>query len=92
MQFADDKSKADVMKQLLSRGYVSDPIKTWRKSLELSSGDDNEGEETRDPEEESDYNYLTSMQLWNLTKEKMEELLQNRDKKVNSCLKLFLHN
>lgn len=86
MFFADDKSNNDVIKQLLSRGYDSDPVKTWKKSL-TSSDDDNESEKTRDPEEGPDYNYLVSMQLWSLTKEKIEELLQNRDKKVNSCLK-----
>ena len=78
-----------MIKELLSRGYDSDPVKTWKRSLVSSSDDDNEGEESRDSEDGPDYNYLLSMQLWNLTKEKKEELLKNRDKKVNSCLKLF---
>ena len=73
----------------MSKGYDSDPVKTWKKSL-VSSDDDNEGEESRDSEDGPDYNYLLSMQLWNLTKEKKEELLKNRDRKVKSYVKVFL--
>ena len=74
-----------MIKELISRGYDSDAVKTWKKSL-VSSDDDNEGQESEDG---PDYNYLLSMPLWNLTKEK-KELLKNRDREVKSCLKLFL--
>ena len=77
-----------MIKELISRGYDSDPVKTWKKSL-VKSSDDDEEQDSRDSEDGPDYNYLLSMQLWNLTKEKKEELLKNRDKIVNCCLKLL---
>ena len=42
--------------------------------MEEQSGTEDKGQ--------PDYNYLLSMQLWSLTREKKEELLKNRDKKV----------
>ena len=78
-----------MIKELISRGYDSDPVKTWKKSLVESSHDDDEEEDSRDSEDGPDYNYLLSMQLWNLRNEKKEELLKNRDKIVNYCLKLL---
>lgn len=52
-----------------------------------------EGEETQDEQEEEtaessdgpDYNYLLSMPMWFLTKEKKDELCKQRDAKVRCC-------
>ena len=74
-----------MIEQLKARGYRSDPVKVWKAEMS------DEGEEGEEEEAESrdkgqpDYNYLLSMQLWSLTREKKEELLKNRDKKV-SCV------
>ena len=47
--------------------------------------EDKTEEDEQDKEDEgTDYNYLLSMSLWSLTREKKEELLKNRDDKV--CL------
>ena len=71
--------------QLKSRGFASDPVKAWKQSIssdrngEESEGEEGEGEESGGP----DYNYLLTMQLWSLTRERKEDLLKNRDKKVD---------
>lgn len=70
-----------MINELVKQGYDSDPVKAWKKS----HSDEDEDENT--PESGPDYNYLLSMQLWSLTKEKKDELLKNRDKKVS----LYLH-
>lgn len=73
-----------MIEQLKSRGYRSDPVKAWKAE---TSDDHEEGEaeeeETQD-KGQPDYNYLLSMQLWSLTRERKEELLKNRDKKVST--------
>lgn len=92
MFIAENKRKAEMIEQLKSRGYRSDPVKAWK----AESSDDHEEEGGAEGEEESetggkgqpDYNYLLSMQLWSLTREKKEELLKNRDKKVSTMLLL----
>lgn len=69
---------------LKARGYRSDPVKTWKASLEEKGGvgpeEGEEGEE--DCKEGEDYNYLLSMQMVSLTIEKKNQLLKNRDDKV----------
>lgn len=72
-----------MIQQLKDKGYDSDPVKAWKKSLANGEDDhENNNEEEREDNSGPDYNYLLSMQLWNLTKEKKDELLKNRDKKV----------
>ncbi len=66
-------------------GYRSDPVKAWK----ASNSSEDEGAKSQDEEEESgeeqgpDFNYLLSMSMWSLTREKKEELLKNRDAKVH---------
>ena len=80
---AENKRKADMIAQLKSRGFASDPVKAWKKSVSSDrNGEESEGEGEGEGEGEQDYNYLLSMQLWSLTRERKEELLKNRDKKV----------
>ena len=73
--------------QLQSCGYKSDPVKAWKLSL---SEEEEEGEEEEEEEEgekgKPDYNYLLSMTIWSLTREKKEELLDSRDKKVSQVV------
>ena len=83
--FTENKRKVEMIELLKSRGYASDPVKAWKESI--SEQEDNEEGSENGEESASttgaDYNYLLSMQLWSLTKEKKEELLKNRDKKVH---------
>ena len=78
--------------QLQKRGYKSDPIKAWKQSQEDDSEESEEGDEGDEEVERGkpDYNYLLSMQLWSLTREKKEELLANRDKKVRESVEHML--
>ncbi len=78
-----------MIKLLEAQGYPSDPVKAWKKSLSTDEEEEEreeEGEEGGGGEEKLDYNYLLSMQLWSLTREKKEELLKSRDKKVCVCV------
>ena len=85
LSLSENKRKKEMIENLKSRGYASDPVKAWKQSL--SSNEEEEGSDQEEGEEGSekgqpDYNYLLSMQLWSLTREKKEELLKNRDKKA----------
>ena len=67
-----------MIEHLKQAGYRSDPVKAWKASISDEQGDESEESAETGP----DYNYLLSMQLWSLTREKKEELLKNRDAKV----------
>ena len=75
---------------LRSKGYRSDPVKAWKATLDSMHEDDDGGEGEGGGEEEvdegSDFNYIMNMQLWSLTAEKRDEILNNRDKKVPHLL------
>ena len=70
-----------MISELESKGYDSDPVKAWKKSVSDQPTVEEEDHESTD--NGPDYNYLLSMQFWSVTKEKAEELLQTRDKKVH---------
>ena len=74
----ENKRKADMIEHLKQAGFRSDPVKAWKASITDEQGDESEESAESGP----DYNYLLSMQLWSLTREKKEELLKNRDAKV----------
>ena len=71
--------------QLKSHGYPSDPVKAWKQAISADKdGEENEGEgEEGEGNGGPDYNYLLTMQLWSLTRERKDDLLKNRDKKVD---------
>ena len=72
----------DTLVELKAKKIDSDPVKTWKKSLqkeEETSGEDNDEEGSTDS---LDNNYLLSMPIWSLTYEKVEELLKSKEKKV----------
>ena len=84
---------------LRKAGYPSDPVKAWKESISTPEERSSEREDGEEEEEEGredvaekvgkgqpDYNYLLGMQLWSLTKEKKDEMIQNRDKKVYVCV------
>ena len=65
---------------LKDRKYPSDPVKLWKSRIAAEA--DELDEEENDDEKSSDYNYLLGMPMWNMSLEKKNELLQERDKKV----------
>ena len=65
---------------LKDRKYPSDPVKMWKSRIAAEA--DELDEEDNDDEKSSDYNYLLGMPMWNMSLEKKNELLQERDKKV----------
>ncbi|XP_072431341.1 DNA topoisomerase 2-beta isoform X2 [Chiloscyllium punctatum] len=83
----ENKSKRDLYQMLIQRGYESDPIKAWKEAqektaaeedlLELDDGTSSVSGAGSGP----DFNYILNMPLWCLTKEKVEELLKQRDAK-----------
>jgi len=67
----------------VKEGYDSDPVKAWKVSQSKERVVDGEGEEEEsDPRSGTDFAYLLNMPLLNLTREKKEELLKQRDDKV----------
>jgi len=92
----ENKRKVEMIEHLKRRGYASDPVKAWKQSIsEREEEEEEEGsdEESSSANDQADYNYLLSMQLWSLTREKKDELLKNKDKKVGrSCALLSTHS
>jgi len=79
----ENKPKKELIQMLVRRGYDSDPVKAWKESQNKGDKDDlmdaeEEEEETSGP----DFNYILSMALWCLTKEKKDALLKQRDDKT----------
>ncbi|XP_037134365.1 DNA topoisomerase 2-alpha isoform X2 [Syngnathus acus] len=80
----ENKPKKELIRMLQQMGYDSDPVKTWKQG---SGKNEEQAEEDQEeaPEEDTsgpDYNYLLSMPMWYLTKEKKEELCRQRDAKM----------
>ncbi|XP_064095039.1 DNA topoisomerase 2-alpha-like isoform X2 [Macrobrachium nipponense] len=93
----ENKKKASMIEELQRKGYDSDPVKAWKKQQETT--EEEEGSSDSDTDEFGsqvtvssgpDYDYLLGMPMWNLTKEKKDDILKNRDKKTQelNCLKL----
>jgi len=91
----ENKKKKVMIDELVKRGYDSDPIKAWKKA---ATGD--EGEEETPAEEEDqepaasqggkgpDFDYLLGMPMWNLTQEKKDAIIKQRDDKKQELKKL----
>ncbi|NP_001082502.1 DNA topoisomerase II alpha L homeolog [Xenopus laevis] len=78
----ENKPKKELIQMLVQRGYDSDPVKTWKQTQEKEeAGELIEEEEAEANATGPDFNYLLSMPLWYLTKEKKEELCKQRDTK-----------
>ncbi|XP_068439815.1 DNA topoisomerase 2-alpha [Clinocottus analis] len=92
----ENKPKKELIRMLLQLGYDSDPVKAWKQAQEKNVDTAEEEEEeaaaataaaaaTEEEEDDTsgpDYNYLLSMPMWYLTKEKKEELCKQRDTKM----------
>ncbi|CAJ1080808.1 DNA topoisomerase 2-alpha isoform X1 [Xyrichtys novacula] len=81
----ENKPKKELIRMLQQMGYDSDPVKAWKQAQEKNEVEtEDETEEGAEQEDTSgpDYNYLLSMPMWFLTKEKKEELCKQRDAKL----------
>ncbi|KAM6963798.1 DNA topoisomerase 2-alpha [Tautogolabrus adspersus] len=81
----ENKPKKELIRMLQEMGYDSDPVKVWKEAQEKNDeAMENEEEEAAEQEDTSgpDYNYLLSMPMWFLSKEKKEELCKQRDAKM----------
>uniref|UniRef100_A0A8C4X243 DNA topoisomerase (ATP-hydrolyzing) n=1 Tax=Eptatretus burgeri TaxID=7764 RepID=A0A8C4X243_EPTBU len=90
---AENKPKRELIKMLLDCGYDPDPLKEWKDSQNKSMDGDDEVETeegSSDVEDnqapkarssEPDFNYILGMPLWCLTKERIEDLIKQRDAK-----------
>lgn len=83
----ENKSKRELIRMLVQKGYESDPVAAWSKAQEKAQEEDyrdgNESDSSVDSGSSSgpNFNYILNMPLWCLTKEKVEELLKQRDQK-----------
>uniref|UniRef100_A0A674PJ02 DNA topoisomerase 2 n=1 Tax=Takifugu rubripes TaxID=31033 RepID=A0A674PJ02_TAKRU len=82
----ENKPKKELIRMLQQMGYDSDPVKAWKLAQEKNEEETVEEQEEDEAKEEEasgpDYNYLLSMPMWFLTKEKKEELCKQRDAKL----------
>ncbi|XP_062859298.1 DNA topoisomerase 2-alpha [Trichomycterus rosablanca] len=93
----ENKPKKELIRMLQEMGYDSDPVKAWKASQEKEPEEEGgDGDEEKEKEDRSgpDYNYLLSMPMWFLTKEKKEELCKQKDAKLSelSVLKRKSHS
>nr|3QX3_A Chain A, DNA topoisomerase 2-beta [Homo sapiens]3QX3_B Chain B, DNA topoisomerase 2-beta [Homo sapiens]4G0U_A Chain A, DNA topoisomerase 2-beta [Homo sapiens]4G0U_B Chain B, DNA topoisomerase 2-beta [Homo sapiens]4G0V_A Chain A, DNA topoisomerase 2-beta [Homo sapiens]4G0V_B Chain B, DNA topoisomerase 2-beta [Homo sapiens]4G0W_A Chain A, DNA topoisomerase 2-beta [Homo sapiens]4G0W_B Chain B, DNA topoisomerase 2-beta [Homo sapiens]4J3N_A Chain A, DNA topoisomerase 2-beta [Homo sapiens]4J3 len=83
----ENRSKKDLIQMLVQRGYESDPVKAWKEAQEKAAEEDETQNQHDDSSSDSgtpsgpDFNYILNMSLWSLTKEKVEELIKQRDAK-----------
>uniref|UniRef100_A0A667ZV02 DNA topoisomerase 2 n=1 Tax=Myripristis murdjan TaxID=586833 RepID=A0A667ZV02_9TELE len=77
----ENKPKKELIRMLQQMGYDSDPVKAWKEAQEKDTNEEEEGKEKEDTSG-PDYNYLLSMPMWYLTKEKKDELCKQRDAKL----------
>ncbi|XP_061700038.1 DNA topoisomerase 2-beta isoform X2 [Syngnathoides biaculeatus] len=84
----ENKSKRELIYMLVQKGYESDPVAAWSKAQEKAKEeDDHDGNESDSSllsgtSSGPNFNYILNMSLWCLTKEKVEELLKQRDQKT----------
>ncbi|CAL1599176.1 unnamed protein product [Knipowitschia caucasica] len=80
----ENKPKKELISMLQKMGYDSDPVKAWKQAQEKNEEEMEEGGEDEEKEDSTgpDYNYLLSMPMWYLTKEKKDELCKQRDAKL----------
>ncbi|XP_076055867.1 DNA topoisomerase 2 isoform X2 [Oratosquilla oratoria] len=82
----ENKKKKDMIAELERKGYDSDPVKAWKTKQDregaLEEDMNEEEEEDEAAEAKLNYDYLLGMPMWNLTKEKKDEILKNRDLKL----------
>ena len=77
---------------LKEKGYPGDPVKAWKVRITADADapaeemEEEEGGGSGQDEKSSDYNYLLGMSMWNMSLEKKNELLKEKEKKVGTVL------
>ncbi|KAM8840366.1 DNA topoisomerase 2-beta isoform 2-T2 [Spinachia spinachia] len=83
----ENKTKRELIRMLVQKGFESDPVVAWSKSQEKAQEEDyrdgNESDGSVDSGSTSgpNFNYILNMPLWCLSKEKVDDLLKQRDHK-----------
>ncbi|XP_068431670.1 DNA topoisomerase 2-beta [Clinocottus analis] len=83
----ENKTKRELIRMLVQKGFESDPVLAWSKSQEKAQEEDyrdgNESDGSVDSGSSSgpNFNYILNMPLWCLSKEKVDDLLKQRDHK-----------
>ena len=81
------RKKADLVQELVSLGFKGFKGAKATSGSPASDGSSSDTEEPSTPtmsaELEKSYNYLLNMPLWSLTKEKVDELLKEKDQKAS---------
>ncbi|KAH9501320.1 DNA topoisomerase 2-beta [Dermatophagoides farinae] len=84
--------KKDFITTLVKRNYDSDPVKAWKKKNsdkdEESDKESDDGDEY--PEKRYNFDYLIDMSMRSMLREKVDELLKQRDHKKQELEKLRL--
>uniref|UniRef100_A0A674EDT1 DNA topoisomerase 2 n=1 Tax=Salmo trutta TaxID=8032 RepID=A0A674EDT1_SALTR len=71
----ENKSKRDLIRMLVQKGFESDPVAAWTKAQEKVLDGSVDSGSLSGP----NFNYILNMPLWCLSKEKVDELLRQRD-------------
>ncbi|KAJ2783551.1 DNA topoisomerase 2, partial [Coemansia interrupta] len=82
----NNRKRADLINELRQRDYTPMP-----KTAKAAVAGDPDSEQAAETEDASDYDYLLTMPIWNLTQEKVEKLLKEKDliqKKLEELLAL----
>ena len=85
---SENRSKRDIITTLVQRGYPSDPIKAWKELQKSNAPEDGDVDDASSVASSAssaggpEFNYLLSMSMLSLSREKKEELLKERDNKV----------
>ena len=89
----ENKKKKDMIEELQRKGFESDPVKMWKIAQDRDAA--LEQEENSDSESVDDiasggpdFDYLLGMAMWNLTKEKKDELMKKKEDKLNELDRL----
>ncbi|XP_078344630.1 DNA topoisomerase 2-alpha-like isoform X1 [Oculina patagonica] len=83
----ENRSKRDIITSLVQHGFPSDPVKAW-KDLQKSNAPEEDVDDASSVASSAssaggpDFNYLLSMSMLSLSREKKEELLKERDNKM----------
>lgn len=77
---------------LKEKSYPGDPVKAWKARIMAGADtpaeemEEEEGGSSGQDEKSSDYNYLLGMSMWNMSLEKKNELMKEKEKKVRVVL------
>jgi DNA topoisomerase-2 len=75
------KSKSQMIGILKDHKYPGDPVSAWKLRVSTDTNEEQD-EDSLSDDKSSDYNYLLGMPMWNMSLEKKNDLLRERDKKV----------